>query len=439
MRFPLRRSPTPRLGLFLALTGSGAALLAAPATAQGPRTGLWDSPTPRTTLVELDGHAVRIRTAATDPHRSPGRPIVVFEAGFGSTLTAWGPLLEEVAGIVPVVAYDRAGIGESEWDGVEPTFEHVTGRLRRLLDEIGAEPPFVLVGHSFGGDLVRYFAGFHPEETVGLVLLDPVTNSPEDFVGALEEIGEDRERALDIYDADPVGAPPGVRAETRMVGAYFRADREFDLPRPTDIPVSILFAGLDPPPEGGDTYPFDVVAHLARWERRKIARLGEWIMQVPLGEMTIVPSSGHFVHLDEPELALEAVRRVVFPPIPRVLLQELDTRGPEAAVARYHELEASYPPDRFDEDVLNDLGYRLIRAERPQDAIPIFQLNRDEYPELLNPWDSLADGYRAAGLPQEEEATRARLLELAEERGDARAGVYRERLARVRAELGGER
>ncbi|HSM05899.1 MAG TPA: alpha/beta fold hydrolase, partial [Longimicrobiales bacterium] len=127
-----------------------------------PLAGLWDSPTPRTTVVELDGHAVRIRTAAPHPHRIPGRPLVVFEAGFGSTLGTWGPFLEQVADLAPVVAYDRAGIGESGWDGVEPTFEHIAGRLRKLLDEIGAEPPFVLVGHSFGGDLVRYFARFHP-------------------------------------------------------------------------------------------------------------------------------------------------------------------------------------------------------------------------------------------------------------------------------------
>ncbi|HSM07240.1 MAG TPA: alpha/beta fold hydrolase [Longimicrobiales bacterium] len=448
---PLRPTPSPCVALFLVLAGFGAAPAhpgAAQASADPDRppdataadtlAGLWDSPTPRTTIVEVDGYDVRIRTAAPHPDRIPGRPLVVLEAGFGSTVEGWGDFVEEVAGLAPLVAYDRAGIGASEWDESDATFEHVTGRLRRLLEEIGAEPPFVLVGHSFGGDLVRYFARFHPGETVGLVLLDPVTNSPADFGSALEEIGAARERMLEIYDGElGEDVPPGVRAESELVGAYFREGREFDLPRPTDIPVSILFAGLDAPPDGDEVYGFDVSAHITAWERRKIARLGEWIMQVPLGEMILVPSSGHFVHLDEPELALEAVRRVLFPAIPRVLLQELDARGPDAAVARYHEIEAWYPPDRFHEDVLNDFGYRLLRAERPEDAIPFFLLNREEYPDALNPWDSLADGYRAAGRSDLEEETRARLLELAEERRDPRAGVYRERLARVRAERAG--
>lgn len=402
----------------------------------GPITRLWESRLPRTSVVALDGYDVRIRTAAPHPNRISGQPLVVLEAGFGSSVGSWGPFIRRVADIAPVLAYDRSGIGGSEWNEVEPTFEDIALRLRRILAEIGAGPPFVLVGHSFGGDLARFFAHFYPEETAGLVLLDPVTSSPEDFLAALEEIGAGRAEYLEIHDADlDEDLPPGVRAEVEMMNVFFLEGEPLVLPRPTDLPVSILVTGLDVPSEAEHSHSFDVAAHVAALERLKIARLGAWIMQVPQGEMTVVPSSGHFVHRDEPELALEAVRRVVYPQIPRVLLQALDQQGPAAAIQRYLRLKEWYPPNRFHEDLLNQFGYRLLRSERYDDAIAVFSLNTEEYPEALNPWDSLADAYLRAGKLQLAAATWEKAVGLAASRGDQREHAYRDRLQRVRQEL----
>lgn len=312
-------------------------------------------------MVTVDGHDVRIRTAAPHPDRIPGRPLVVLEAGFGSTVDSWGPFIEQIAGFASVLAYERPGIGESEWDGEVPTFEHIAGRLRRLLKEVGAEPPYVLVGHSFGGDLVRFFADFHPEETAGLVLLDPVTNNADDFLAALVEIGAGEEEYWEVRawtaDAD---LPPGARAEDQMLNRFALHGEELELPRPTHLPVSILFAGLDVPPEGQHDFPFHVGRHVQTLERRKIALLGEWIMQVPEGEMTVIPSSGHFVHRDEPDLALEAVRRVVYPDLSRALLRALDAGGPDAAVAVYRERKEWYPPHRFWRNRWATGGWRRI-------------------------------------------------------------------------------
>jgi CubicO group peptidase (beta-lactamase class C family) len=71
--------------------------------------------------------------------------------------------------------------------------------------------------------------------------------------------------------------------------------------------------------------------------------------------------------------------------------------GIEAAVARYHEMKASHSPDGFGESFLNGLGYRLLRAERIEDAIVLFELNVAEYPDASNPYDSLGEAYLAAG------------------------------------------
>jgi pimeloyl-ACP methyl ester carboxylesterase len=83
--------------------------------------------------------------------RRPGEPVVIFEAGATNSLETWGEILPKASSMAPVVAYDRAGLGNSEWDDTNPTPRHVADRLRRVLRQIGADPPYVLVGFAWGG------------------------------------------------------------------------------------------------------------------------------------------------------------------------------------------------------------------------------------------------------------------------------------------------
>ena len=71
--------------------------------------------------------------------------------------------------------------------------------------------------------------------------------------------------------------------------------------------------------------------------------------------------------------------------------------GIQAAVDRYHQMKATLPPEALDESFLNGLGYRLLRADRIEDAITLFELNVAEYPNPSNPYDSLGEAYLAAG------------------------------------------
>ncbi|UCC73155.1 MAG: class A beta-lactamase-related serine hydrolase [Gemmatimonadota bacterium] len=75
----------------------------------------------------------------------------------------------------------------------------------------------------------------------------------------------------------------------------------------------------------------------------------------------------------------------------------IEEQGLEAGIAAYHELKASHPPDAFNEYVLNTLGYRLLRSDRVDQAIEIFKLNVEEYPDASNPYDSLGEAYMVAG------------------------------------------
>ncbi len=151
-------------------------------------------------MIDLDGRAVRVQAIGLQDRR-PGTPVIVFEAGASNSLEVWRGVLPQIASIAPVVAYDRAGLGRSEWDDTTPTPRHVTDRLRRVLRQIGADPPYVLVGFSWGGMLARYFAGYYPSDIVGLVFVDPspmVTESLADNLTPFEAIGAGR-AGFDAY------------------------------------------------------------------------------------------------------------------------------------------------------------------------------------------------------------------------------------------------
>ncbi len=79
------------------------------------------------------------------------------------------------------------------------------------------------------------------------------------------------------------------------------------------------------------------------------------------------------------------------------LVRTYEEQGIEAGIALYHELKTTHPPEAFHEFLLNSLGYRLLRANRIEDAIAVFELNVAEYPEASNPYDSLGEAYLAAG------------------------------------------
>ncbi len=79
------------------------------------------------------------------------------------------------------------------------------------------------------------------------------------------------------------------------------------------------------------------------------------------------------------------------------LVGTFEEHGIEAAIAEYHQMKTTQPAEAFDEFLLNSLGYRLLRADRIEDAIAIFELNVAEYPDASNPYDSLGEAYLAAG------------------------------------------
>jgi len=147
----------------LAVAG-GALLVAATALAQpidiGPAPGR---------LVDIGGRKLHLTCSGS------GSPTVVIEAGASAFAIDWTLVQPEVARARRVCAYDRAGSG---WSDPRPDVEtpaRIVADLHALLAAAGERPPYVLVGHSAGGLYVRLYQLEHPNEVVGLVLVDPAT------------------------------------------------------------------------------------------------------------------------------------------------------------------------------------------------------------------------------------------------------------------------
>ncbi|HKV23011.1 MAG TPA: alpha/beta hydrolase [Candidatus Acidoferrum sp.] len=120
-------------------------------------------------------------------------PTVVLEAGLMSTVLSWSELQRRLARRYRVVSYDRAGLGWSDAGPLPRTADRIVTELHRLLQRAGVAPPYILVGHSFGGLTMPLFAARFPEETAGMVLVDPVApaewNPPSEHDRKLSRVG----------------------------------------------------------------------------------------------------------------------------------------------------------------------------------------------------------------------------------------------------------
>lgn len=134
--------------------------------------GLIDRIRLRTGRVVPIGNGRRLYLVEKGP--ATERPTVVFESGFGATSLNWIHIQDALADQVHTVAYDRCGLGWSGPCRSERTPEYVAAELHALLHAAAIQPPWILVGHSFGGLVMQRFALDYPDETAALVLIDPM-------------------------------------------------------------------------------------------------------------------------------------------------------------------------------------------------------------------------------------------------------------------------
>lgn len=119
-------------------------------------------------LVDAGGHLLHLNCTGK------GKSTVVVEAGTGDFSFDWVMVQTPVSQFTRICTYDRAGYAWSEPGPLPRTFQQITLELRMALKNAGEKGPFILVGHSYGGFLVRAYARYFPKEVAGMILVDSV-------------------------------------------------------------------------------------------------------------------------------------------------------------------------------------------------------------------------------------------------------------------------
>jgi len=103
-----------------------------------------------------------------------GEVTVILEAGLGSVSIDWCYVQPEISKFARVLSYDRADYGWSRTSRKTFTSSDSVEEIKEVLQKLNIQPPYILVGHSFGGISMRLFASMYPNEVAGLVLVDAV-------------------------------------------------------------------------------------------------------------------------------------------------------------------------------------------------------------------------------------------------------------------------
>jgi pimeloyl-ACP methyl ester carboxylesterase len=235
-----------------------------------------------------------------------GSPTVVLETGLGAESAEWETVERGVASFARVFRYDRAGRGMSAPARTPRDAHMMVDELHELLRAADFPGPYLLVGQSLGGLLMRVFAQRYRAEVAGLVLVDSMHEDQFDVFGPA------------FPPPTPSDPPPleGMRQfwtsgwkkpESTVERVDFveaiRQSREVG--SLGDLPLDIITAGTFlhmpfVPPDRRDTLQ-------GLWEglQERFLRLSSRSTQ------TFVRTSGHFVQRDDPRVVIESIRRVV--------------------------------------------------------------------------------------------------------------------------------
>jgi len=326
-------------------------------------------------FVLVDDHKMHYQLAGV------GSPTVVFESGVTDNMNSWNPVFTEVAKFARTVSYDRMGLGSSDTATTPRSFKQIATELHSLLHNASLFPPYILVGHSMGGPLIRAFAHLYKSEIAGMVFIDCMTEFDVDGYAT-----DSLEKNLPPESVSRRSTPQESELyllRTEVLSGFLEM-RSFDvLP---DVPVHV-FVGQK------NTYPL-VVNNRMNWYQKAVADKKQ-------SSLTVLPASSHYIHRDYPGLIVAAIRNMMLPNPDAELRKVLQEQGVDSCIARYKKMKTFYPEGLLTEGTLNKLGYDMMRKKDFPGAIKLFSLNTVMYPNSFNVFDSLGDAYMNAGNKKE--------------------------------------
>ena len=248
-----------------------------------------------------------------------GSPIIIFDSGVGGSHLDWIKVQSRAGKLTQACSYDRSGYGWSEM-GIKPrTSKRIVDELTKILKIAKKEPPYILVGHSFGGLNMQFFARTKPEEVMGLILVDsihaeqykrfeeagieiPTMNTTRFLLGSKDQVtrgmpDEYKDIAYELVRSDK--ALSSMFNELRNMN--ISTEEIKNAKKMPDIPIAVITHGRKV------------------WDSARFKNMEEiWLeLQTDLsnstskGRLLIANGSGHHIHLEEPELILSEIKSIL--------------------------------------------------------------------------------------------------------------------------------
>jgi pimeloyl-ACP methyl ester carboxylesterase len=225
------------------------------------------------------------RRLSIDCTGKPSKSTVVLLAGGGRTAADWSKVQPAISTFTRVCSYDRAGLGQSDKTANPQTTAEIVADLHALLKAAGEKPPYVLVGHSIAGVYARRFSDAFPNEVRAFLFVD----------------SSHEEQFWRLHEVDPTGPAPADMGGAFLVKQGQRLDWH------TDRPIIVLAQGKTTRQPNLSEETSAAFARIWNDLQHDLAT------RSPKGQYRLAGKSGHFVHIDQPDLVIQAIRELSLP------------------------------------------------------------------------------------------------------------------------------
>lgn len=252
-----------------------------------------------------------------------GKPEVIFESGLdGGGFLTWSKVQPKVAKFASTLAYNRAGILWSERGNNPKTCDKMADELYFLLKKTNHKGPYILVGHSLAGYMLRSFIEKHPNEVAGIIFVDvahPKQNNktnlpPTSILNFLNSIGIARiistnhqySNTLFNEKFNIIARSFGYKSFPTVFEEYHCVEKlaaEADkINSFGNIPLYILT---------GTNEKMNLENMPKKFFNTKLEQQKSLLKLSTNSKQIMAKNSGHFIQFDEPDLVIEAIRQLV--------------------------------------------------------------------------------------------------------------------------------
>lgn len=249
-----------------------------------------------------------------------GTPAVILINGAGDSIQEWNTIIPALSRFTTVIGYDRPGLGNSPpiKDITFPrTAKAVAKQIETVLKALNISPPYVFVGHSIAGLYISYFARNYPEQVAGIVTVDgntvtqvfwnklDIKGLPTDAAKNVKAFNqeEDERQKLLVQQVNALKNKKNLTAADYLLIEHNlevidkpESARQIEAsPAMPQVPLIALSEG-----SSTDT-------SYALWH----ASIQQFAEEVACGKFIIVPDTGHYIQIDQPDYVIAAIKTVV--------------------------------------------------------------------------------------------------------------------------------